>query len=81
VAALEGCRDHMLGAAAVIEETVARYGQFDGPMVSCFGGPGLSAARELTAAPVVGIAEASFLTAMTLGERFSVLTSLKRGVP
>ena len=30
---------------------------------------------------MVGIAEASFLTAMTLGRKFSVLTTLDRGAP
>jgi allantoin racemase len=81
VAAIDGYRDDALAAAAVIDLIVAHEGQFDGAIVGCFGDPGLFAARELTAAPVVGIAESSFLTAMTLGRRFSVLTTLERGVP
>jgi allantoin racemase len=81
VAAIDGYRDDVLAAAAVIDAIAAHDGQFDGAIVGCFGDPGLFAARELSAAPVVGIAEASFLTAMTLGRRFSVLTTLERGVP
>jgi allantoin racemase len=81
VAAIDGYRDDVLAAAAVIDQIAAHEGQFDGAIVGCFGDPGLFAARELTAAPVLGIAEASFLTAMTLGRRFSVLTTLDRGVP
>ncbi|MGP0048606.1 MAG: aspartate/glutamate racemase family protein [Solirubrobacteraceae bacterium] len=81
VAAIDGYRDDVLAAAAVIDQIESHENAFDGAVVACFGDPGLFAARELTAAPVVGIAEASFLTAMTLGRRFSVLTTLDRGVP
>lgn len=81
VAAIDGYRDDVLAAAAVIDQIEAHENNFDGAIVACFGDPGLFAARELTSAPVVGIAEATFLTAMTLGRRFSVLTTLDRGVP
>jgi allantoin racemase len=81
VAAIDGYRDDVLAAAAVIDQIEAHAGQFDGAIVGCFGDPGLFAARELTEAPVVGIAEASVLSAMTLGRRFSILTTLDRGVP
>ncbi|HWF49532.1 MAG TPA: aspartate/glutamate racemase family protein [Solirubrobacteraceae bacterium] len=78
---LEGYRDDVVAAGAVIELIAAHEGSFDAAIVGCFGDPGLYAARELTEAPVVGIAEASFLTAMALGHRFSVLTTLERGAP
>lgn len=81
VAAIDGYRDDVFGAAAVVEAVAAHEGDVDGVIVSCFGDPGLFAARELSSAPVVGIGEASFLTAMTLGHRFSVLTTLERGAP
>jgi len=81
VAAIDGYRDDVLGAAAVVDAIAAHNGSFDGAIVSCFGDPGLFAARELADAPVVGIGEASYLTAMTVGHRFSVLTTLERGVP
>jgi allantoin racemase len=81
VAAIDGYRDEVLAAAAVIDQIERHEGRFDAAIVGCFGDPGLFAARELTAAPVVGLAEASFLTAMALGRTFSVLTTLDRGAP
>ncbi|HEX5147163.1 MAG TPA: aspartate/glutamate racemase family protein [Conexibacter sp.] len=81
VASIDGYHDEVLGAVAVAEAIRSRDGEFDAAVIACFGDPGLHAARELTERPVVGIAEASFLAAMTLGQRFSVLTTLDRGVP
>jgi allantoin racemase len=53
---------------------------YDGYVIACFGDPGLMAARELTEAPVVGIAEAAMRTAGYLGRTFSVVTTLPRVV-
>jgi len=50
----------------------------DGYVVACFGDPGLDAARELAAGPVVGIAEAAMHAATMLGRGFSVVTTLGR---
>ncbi|WP_308123599.1 aspartate/glutamate racemase family protein [Modestobacter marinus] len=50
----------------------------DGYVVACFGDPGLDAAREVAAGPVVGIAEAAMRTATYLGRSFSVVTTLAR---
>ena len=50
----------------------------DGYVIACFGDPGLDAARELAAGPVVGIAEAAMHTAAVLGRGFSVVTTLAR---
>ena len=49
-----------------------------GYVVACFGDPGLDAARELAAGPVVGIAEAAMHAATLLGRGFSVVTTLER---
>jgi allantoin racemase len=46
----------------------------DAAIVAAFGDPGLGAARELLSIPVVGLAEASMLTACMLGRRFSIVT-------
>jgi allantoin racemase len=81
VDSIDGYYDELLGGYAVAATVREHAGAFDGAIVACFGDPGLDAARELTEAPIVGIAEASFMTAMTLGRRFSVLTTLDRGVP
>ena len=52
----------------------------DGYVIACFGDPGLEAARELAAGPVIGIAEASMHTASHLGTGFSVVTTLERTI-
>ncbi|MFT4187414.1 MAG: aspartate/glutamate racemase family protein [Aeromicrobium sp.] len=52
----------------------------DGYVIACFGDPGLLAARELAAGPVVGIAEAAMRAASYLGRRFSVVTTVDRAV-
>lgn len=47
-----------------------------GYVIACFGDPGLHALRDQTALPVVGIQEASVMTALTLGQRFGVIAIL-----
>jgi Asp/Glu/hydantoin racemase len=49
-------------------------------VIACFSDPGLFAAREATAKPVLGIAECGILTALTLGHRFGVISILARSV-
>jgi len=50
-------------------------------VIACFSDPGLFAAREATAKPVLGIAECGILTALTLGHRFGVISILAGSVP
>jgi allantoin racemase len=52
----------------------------DGFVIACFGDPGLDAAREVAAGPVIGIAEAAMHTASHLGTGFSVVTTLARTI-
>ncbi|GAB3684320.1 aspartate/glutamate racemase family protein [Actinocorallia lasiicapitis] len=52
----------------------------DGYVIACFGDPGLDAARELAAAPVLGTAQAALHTAALLGRSFSIVTTLARTV-
>jgi len=52
----------------------------DGVLIGCFGDPGLFALREVTAYPVTGLAEASFIQAAKLGS-FSVVTGGERWKP
>jgi allantoin racemase len=49
-----------------------------GYVIACFGDPGLDAAREIAAGPVIGIAESAMHTASHLGRGFSVVTTLAR---
>ncbi|MEQ3711501.1 MAG: aspartate/glutamate racemase family protein [Tateyamaria sp.] len=52
-----------------------------GYVIACFGDPGLHALRDQTALPVVGIQEASVMTAQTLGQRFGVIAILPTSIP
>ena len=52
-----------------------------GYVIACFGDPGLHALRNQTMLPVVGIQEASIMTALTLGQRIGVISILPASVP
>ncbi|PMR73291.1 aspartate/glutamate racemase family protein [Billgrantia endophytica] len=75
-------RDCALSAAAVValaERHLARDPRgFDAILLACFGEPGISAVREISPVPVVGMLEASVLSAMQLGGRFSIITPGRR---
>lgn len=76
---IESHFDEAVSALGVIEEV--RAGEREGTdayIIACFGDPGLYAARELTRAPVIGIAEAAFHVASLISTRFSVVTTLPR---
>ena len=76
---IESHFDEAFGAAGVAEQVrLAQNDAFDGIVIACFGDPGLDAARELTSAPVLGIAEAAFHAASFVASGFSVVTTLTR---
>lgn len=78
---IEGHFDEAVSALGVADEVLAgERGGTDAYVIACFGDPGLAAARELTRAPVVGIAEAAFHVATLITPRFSVVTTLGRTV-
>lgn len=52
-----------------------------GFVIACFGDPGMHALRDQTSLPVVGIQEASVMTALTLGQRFGVIAILPASIP
>lgn len=78
-ASIESHYDEALSVPGVLAEVAGgeRSG-VDGYVIACFGDPGLDAARELAAGPVVGIAEAAMRTATYLGRAFTVVTTLAR---
>jgi allantoin racemase len=78
---IDGYSDEALAAAAVVRCVAGHDRSFDAAIVACFGDPGLYAAREVTDAPVVGIAEASFALAMSLGHRFGIVSTIDRATP
>jgi allantoin racemase len=59
-AALEALAEHVAGCDAVY--------------LACFGDPSISALREISPVPVVGMAEASCRLACTCGDRFAIIT-------
>jgi len=78
-ASIESHYDDAFGAAGVAEQVrLAAAEGFDAVVIACFGDPGLDAARELTTAPVLGIAEAAFHAASFVATGFSVVTTMTR---
>lgn len=76
---IESHFDEAISAVGVAEEVLAGERQgADAYVIACFGDPGLLAARELTRAPVIGIAEAAFHMASLISTRFSIVTTLGR---
>lgn len=76
---IEGHFDEAISAVGVLDEVLAgEREQADAYVIACFGDPGLLAARELTRAPVIGIAEAAFHMATLISTRFSIVTTLGR---
>ncbi|TMR99730.1 aspartate/glutamate racemase family protein [Nonomuraea basaltis] len=78
---IESHYDEALAVPGLLAEVAAgeREG-VDGYVIACFGDPGLDAARELAAGPVIGIAEAAMHAATLVGRSFSVVTTLSRTV-
>nr|WP_259373735.1 aspartate/glutamate racemase family protein [Rubrivivax gelatinosus] len=78
-ASIEGHFDDAFGAAGVAEQARLAAGDgVDATVIACFGDPGLDAAREVLAGPVLGIAEAAFHAAAMLATGFSVVTTMSR---
>ena len=73
-ASIESHYDEALAAPGLLAE----LGDADGYVIACFGDPGLDAAREVAAGPVVGMAEAAMRAASYLGRGFSVVTTVDR---
>lgn len=66
---------HLLALAASLEDQAAGF------VIACFGDPGLHALRDRTTRPVLGIQECSVATALTLGQRFGVVSILPASIP
>jgi allantoin racemase len=76
---IESHFDEAISAVGVTEEVRSGEGEnTNAYIIACFGDPGLLAARELTRAPVIGIAEAAFHLATMISTRFTIVTTLAR---
>ncbi|HEU0197493.1 MAG TPA: aspartate/glutamate racemase family protein [Nevskiaceae bacterium] len=78
---VEGNYESYLAAIAVMETIRAYREPYDAIIQAGYGEHGREGLQELFAVPVVDITEAAALTAMLLGYRYSVVTSLDRTVP
>ena len=54
---------------------------YDAVILACFSDPGLEAAREVSAIPVIGIEESTLHMAAMLGAKFSIMTPRKQRIP
>jgi len=73
---------HVAQVVPLVAEAVrARDNDCSAFVIACYSDPGLHAAREITTKPVLGIAECGILTAMTLGQRFGVISILRKSIP
>lgn len=78
---VEGNLESYLAAVGVMD-AVARYDQpFDAVVQAGYGEHGREGLQEMLDVPVVDITEAAASTAMYLGHRYSVVTTLDRTVP
>lgn len=81
-ASIEGHTDEALSVPAMLD--LIRTGEtrgIDAYVIACFDDPGLSAAREIAAGPVIGICHAAVQVVTTIATRFSIVTTLPRSVP
>jgi allantoin racemase len=78
---IEGFADEVLASYHMVDLVAESNGRYDGYVVACYGDPALGALRELTTAPVVGIAEASFHMASLVAHKWSIVTVLPRVEP
>lgn len=78
---VEGNYESYLAAIGVAEAIRAHEGQFDAIIQAGYGEHGREGLQELFEVPVVDITEAAASTAMYLGHKYSVVTTLDRTVP
>ena len=74
---IESFYDEYLAIPGILEQIILDTDS-DAFILACWGDPGVEAAREITAKPVVGIAEASLYVANMLAAKWSVVTTLHR---
>lgn len=78
---VEGNYESYVAALAVME-TLRRYeGEYDAIIQAGYGEHGREGLQELFNVPVVDITEAAAATAMFVGHKYSVITTLDRAVP
>jgi Asp/Glu/hydantoin racemase len=61
-------------ATPLVAEYVAQDSSADAFVIACYSDPGLQEARARTSRPVIGIGEAAIGTALSLGQRFGIIS-------
>lgn len=77
---VEGHFESYLAAVGVMDAVTRYNGEFDAVIQAGFGEHGREGLQELLSVPVVDITEAAASTAMLLGKKYSVITTLSRTV-
>jgi len=72
---------HVAAVVDPICQRVRARDDVDAFVIGCFSDPGLHAARETTTKTVLGIGESSMATALTMGERFGIISILDSSIP
>ncbi|MFF2327329.1 MULTISPECIES: aspartate/glutamate racemase family protein [unclassified Streptomyces] len=81
-ASIESEYDEALAAPGILDAVrAAAEDGADAVFISCFGDPGVHAAREIVDIPVVGGFEPAVLTSLALGEKAGVITVLPNVLP
>lgn len=78
---VEGNYESYVAAVSVMETIRAYEGEYDAIVQAGYGEHGREGLQELFDVPVVDITEAAAATAMFLGHKYSVVTTLDRAVP
>lgn len=73
---IESVYDELLSVPGCLEVLLPQIHQYQGIIIACYSDhPLIYALREIVDQPVIGIAEASMLTACLLGHTFSIVTT------
>lgn len=81
VTAITGCEviasraSFVTGAWAALETLRAQDDWADAVLLACFGDPGLAALREVSAVPIIGMAEAALREAVALSRPYHLVTA------
>jgi allantoin racemase len=78
---IEGSADEVLAGYHTVDLVAETRGTYDAYVIACYGDPALAACREVSAVPVIGIAEASFHLASLVAFKWSIVTVLPRVKP
>lgn len=77
---IESFHDVVMAAPFILQAVIeAEQDGFDAAIIHCMADPGLQASREAVSIPVVGEGQVNFLTAASLGSKFSILSPVPEG--